>query len=79
MLPGRGYQLGLEAALEWLVEQMQEQYGMTIYFEDDKRSKPLDESVLILLFRAVRELLINVTRHAKAQNVKVNTRREING
>ena len=69
------YQLGLEAALEWLVEQMQEQYGMTIYFEDDKRSKPLDESVLILLFRAVRELLINVTRHAKAQNVKVNTRR----
>jgi PAS domain S-box-containing protein len=70
------YQLGLEAALEWLVEQMQEQYGMTIYFEDDKRSKPLDESVLILLFRAVRELLINVTRHAKAQNVKVNTRRD---
>ncbi|MCK5422269.1 MAG: PAS domain S-box protein, partial [Deltaproteobacteria bacterium] len=70
------YQLGLEAALEWLVEQMQEQYGITIYFENDKRSKPLDESVLILLFRAVRELLINVTKHAKAQNVKVTARRD---
>ena len=70
------YQLGLEAALEWLVEQMQERYGMTIYFEDDKRSKPLDESVLILLFRAVRELLTNVTKHAKAQNAKVITRRD---
>ncbi|MCK5010763.1 MAG: ATP-binding protein, partial [Deltaproteobacteria bacterium] len=70
------YQLGLEAALEWLIEQMQEQYGMTICFEDDKRSKPLDESVLILLFRAVRELLINITKHAKAQNVKVTARRD---
>ncbi|MBW2653258.1 MAG: PAS domain S-box protein, partial [Deltaproteobacteria bacterium] len=70
------YQLGLEAALEWLIEQMQEQYGITIYFENDKRSKPLDESVLILLFRAVRELLINITKHAKAQNVKVTARRD---
>lgn len=65
------YQLGLEAALEWLVEQMRERYSMTIYFEDDKRSKPLDESVSTFLFRAVRELLINIGKHAKAQHVKV--------
>ena len=70
------YQLGLEAALEWLVEQMQKQYDITICFEDDKISKPLNESVLILLFRAVRELLVNVTKHAKAQSVKVTTRRD---
>ena len=65
------YQFGLEAALEWLVDQMKKQYGMAIHFENDKKAKPLEESVLILLFQAVRELLINVTKHAKAQKVKV--------
>ena len=72
------YQLGFEAALEWLVEQMYEQYGILAIFEDDKKPKPLNEDVLVLLFQAVRELLINVTKHARTQNVKVSTRRDDN-
>jgi signal transduction histidine kinase len=67
------YQLGLEAALEWLAEQMKEQNGIMVRFEDDKQVKPLNDDMLILLFHAVRELLINVTKHSRARKVKVST------
>jgi len=70
------YQLGLEAALEWLVEQIKEHDGIMAKFEDDKLPKPLDDNMKILLFQAVRELLINVTKHAQARNVKVFLRKE---
>ena len=70
------YQLGFEPALEWLIEQTGKQYGIRADFEDDKQLKPLDDDISILLFRAVRELLINVVKHAQAQNVKVSTRRD---
>jgi PAS domain S-box-containing protein len=70
------YELGLEPALEWLVEQIQEQYGLLSHFEDDRQPKPLDDGVSVLLFQAVRELLINVAKHAQAHNVKVSIRRD---
>ena len=70
------YQLGFEPTLEWLIEQIEKQYGIRADFEDDKQLKPLDNDISILLFRAVRELLINVVKHAQAQNVKISTRRD---
>jgi PAS domain S-box-containing protein len=70
------YELGLEAAVEWLVEQIQEQHGLLSHFEDDRQPKPLDDDVRVLLFQAVRELLTNVAKHAQAHNVKVSLRRE---
>ena len=39
--------------------------------EDDGRPKPLDQNVRVLVFRAVRELLINVVKHARARKVHV--------
>jgi signal transduction histidine kinase len=70
------YELGFEAAVAaWLVEQIQEKYGIASEFEDDEQSKPLDDDVRILLFRDVRELLINVVKHAKAKKVKVSIRK----
>ena len=69
------YQLGFEPTLEWLIEQIEKQYGIRTDFEDDKQLKPLDDDMRIILFRAVRELLINVVKHAQAQKVKVSTRR----
>ena len=69
------HQLGLEAALEWLVEQMKGQDGVMASFKDDKKPKPLNDDMLILLFQAVRELLINVAKHARARKVKISTSR----
>jgi len=70
------YQLGFETAVaEWLTEQIQDNHGIEAEFEDDGRPKPLDDDIRILLFRNVRELLINVVRHARADKVKVSIRK----
>jgi len=69
------YELGLVAAVEWLVRQAREQHGLTAEFRDDRRPKPVDNDVRVLLFQAVRELLVNVAKHAHANKVKVSTRR----
>jgi PAS domain S-box-containing protein len=70
------YQLGLEAALEWLTEETHKQYSIRVTFEDDKQEKPIDDDTKILLFRAVRELLTNIAKHAQTQKAKVSIRRD---
>ncbi len=70
------YELGFEAAVsEWLEEQVTQKHGIKSQFEDDRRPKPLEDDIRVLLFRNVRELLINIIKHADAQNVKVSVRR----
>jgi PAS domain S-box-containing protein len=67
------YELGFKAAVEWLVRQMRQQHGLSTQFKDDGKLKPLDDNVKVLLFQAVRELLVNVAKHAHAHNVKVSS------
>jgi len=70
------YELGFEAAVaEWLDEQIGQKHGIKTQFKDDGLPKPLEDDIRILLFRNVRELLINIIKHANAQNVKVSLRR----
>jgi len=68
------YELGFEATIEWLGEQMQKQHDIFFEFESDGTSKPLDKDVSILMFQAVRELFMNVVKHASAQKVRVSIR-----
>ena len=67
-------QLGLVAAIEWLSEEMRKTYQLEVLLEDDMQPKPLDSVAASILFRAVRELLINVTRHANVKIAQVATR-----
>ena len=70
------YELGFEAAVaEWLNEQVHDKHGIATEFQDDGLPKPFDDDVRVLLFRNVRELLINVIKHAHAGKVKVSIRR----
>ena len=69
------HELGLEAALAGLVEETREQHGISCTFSKDPQPKPLDKHTEIALFRAVRELLINVVKHASAKRVEVAVRR----
>jgi len=69
------YELGFEAAVEWLVRQARQKHGLSTDFNSDGRPKPLSSNVCVLLFQAVRELLVNVAKHAQARNVTVSTRR----
>lgn len=73
------YELGLEAAIrEWLYDEIQQKHGIHTEFEDDGQPKPLDDDVRAVLYRAVRELLVNVVKHAQAQKVKVSIGKDNN-
>jgi signal transduction histidine kinase len=69
------YELGFEAAVEWLVRNTRQKHGLLTDFQSDRRPKPLSFNVRVLLFQAVRELLVNIAKHANARNVTVCTRR----
>ncbi len=64
------YRFGLEAALkELLKDKLKTEYGIRCTFHDDGLAKPLAEDVRILLFQSVRELLVNIIKHARARQV----------
>ncbi len=65
------YEIGLEAAVAWLLEQVQQRYGVATKFVHEGQQRPFDEAVRVMLFRAVRELLINVAKHAGAAHATV--------
>jgi PAS domain S-box-containing protein len=70
------YVYGLEPAVEWLAEQVQDKCGIRIEVEDDKQPKPLEEDVRVLLFQATRELLMNVVKHSQARRAQISIRRD---
>jgi signal transduction histidine kinase len=70
------YELGLEAALEWLCDEVQQEHGLAVRFAADGQPDSLKEDVRVLLYQAVNELLVNVVKHAQAHNVEVSLRRE---
>ena len=70
------HDLGLEPAVQWLVENIQARYGIEIVLEDDGQPKPADEKTRVILFRSIRELLINAAKHAGARRVHVRLERE---
>jgi PAS domain S-box-containing protein len=69
------YELGLEAALEWLGEQVERQHGIKFGFENEPRPKPVRDEIKVFLFTAVRELLMNVAKHAAATTVRISVER----
>ena len=69
------YEFGIEAAVEWLAEQIQQQHDIVCIVKDDKQPKPLDNDVSVSLFKAIRELLVNVIKHGQAHNVEISITR----
>jgi len=67
--------LGLIPALEWLSEDIERVYGLKVHLSDDGAPKNLDEPTRTTLFRAVRELLINVAKHAHAHAAELSCAR----
>jgi PAS domain S-box-containing protein len=60
----------LPAAIEWVGKRMA-RHGLKVTVEDDGEPKPLHEDVIGFLFQAVRELLWNVVKHARATEANV--------
>ena len=70
------YELGLEAALQWLCEDMHERHSIKVALRMDSQSNLMDNELSVFLFRAVRELLMNVVRHAQVHKAQVSLRRK---
>jgi signal transduction histidine kinase len=69
------YELGLVPALQWLAEDVKKTYGLSVELSDDGQFKPLSQSSRAVVFRAIRELLINVVKHAGVSTAYVGTHR----
>jgi two-component system, NarL family, sensor histidine kinase UhpB len=67
-------QLGLEAAIEYLVQEAGRRTGMTVTLQAEEFPKLTDE-VASHAFRIIQEALTNVTRHSRATRVDVTVRR----
>jgi PAS domain S-box-containing protein len=70
------YELGLHAAVEWLAERMQQRYGLHILLHDNLLPVVPDIDRRALLFTAIREMLINVVKHAHATQAVVTLHRD---
>ena len=66
---------GLEAAVAWLGEELHEQYGLRLVLYDDHQPKTVEYDIRALIFQAIRELLINVAKHAAVFQAEVELRR----
>jgi light-regulated signal transduction histidine kinase (bacteriophytochrome) len=65
------HELGLSAALDWLGEEIERTFGLKVEIIDDGGPKPLAPEARSILYRAVRELLINVAKHAHTDSATV--------
>jgi len=66
------HEFGLAAALRWLADQMRQQYRLSV----EVQAKPgisvtLPEDQSVLIFQSIRELLINVAKHARVDQAAV--------
>jgi CheY-like chemotaxis protein len=64
------YEAGLVAAIHWLAEQMQ-RHGMRVEVQDSQGSIQMPDDQAVLVFQTVRELLINVAKHAMVHEATV--------
>ena len=67
---------GLLAALRWLAEHMEETHGLPVAAHIQQTQEEPGEEVRILLFQTVRELLLNVVKHAGATEARLSVARE---
>lgn len=68
------YELGLAPAVEWLGNQLHDQFGLSVEVTADTNAEPPSDELRIFLFRAIREALLNVAKHAKVKTAQVEIR-----
>lgn len=65
------YDLGLGAALEWLATDLKKRLGLVIATDVAAGARLLSDDLRIFAFEAVRELLLNVAKHAGVKSVMI--------
>jgi PAS domain S-box-containing protein len=75
LAPAVLHELGLWPAVHWLADELGRQFGLNVQAHDDGEPKPLSQEARSIVYRAVRELLINVARHAGVNEALVDLSR----
>lgn len=70
------YELGLDAALEKLVEQFDSEHHIGFTYDGPDEPLEIDTDISLLLFDAVKELMMNAVKHSHAGNVCVSMKGE---
>jgi signal transduction histidine kinase len=65
------YELGLVPAIEWLGEQFQAKHQLKVLIESRRRHLKLSDEMQFVLFKTVRELLVNAVKHSGAGRVRI--------
>jgi PAS domain S-box-containing protein len=76
LTPAMLYELGLEQALDDLVEKLGSQHEVDIRLENEGELPPMAVPLRGLLFQSVRELIVNALKHSGATAIRVVTRME---
>ena len=69
------YDLGLEAAVQWLCRQFQKKHGLRVEIASEGSGPRLPDDIQIMVFRSVQELLLNAVKHAHGTLVSVHLTR----
>jgi PAS domain S-box-containing protein len=67
--------LGLFAAIDWLVSDFRRRYDINATLNNDTEALDFNASASTAIFRLVQEALTNIVRHAKASEVRIDFRR----
>jgi PAS domain S-box-containing protein len=70
------YDYGLSVALDWLAGHTAERHELAVEFSEEGDTSDLDQDRQVNLYRACRELLINVVKHAGAKHVNIKLSRQ---
>jgi signal transduction histidine kinase len=70
------YRSGLTAALQWLGDWCKQRHGLDVRVVVEQEVGVIAEDARIALFRAVRELLYNVVKHAGVRSAEVRMGRD---
>jgi signal transduction histidine kinase len=66
---------GLTDALVWLASQMENQYGLKVILDTNGIVGRYEDTLRILLFQAVREILFNIVKHANTLHANITMER----
>jgi PAS domain S-box-containing protein len=69
------HDVGLIAAVKWLAEDLETSHGLSVKLIEEHELE-LDENTRVTFYRAIRELLLNVVKHAGVKEARLRVSRE---
>ena len=69
------HDVGLIAAVRWLAEDLETSHGLSVKIIEEHELE-LDENARVTFYRAIRELLLNVVKHAGVKEARLRVSRE---